>query len=67
MDVNENDLKKYNPLSKENLSLDDSKFNKFISLLKRVKGHYLFLVMASKFQTENLCHEIVNKLNIPYA
>ena len=69
MDVNENDLKKYNPIiEKENSSLDDSKFKKFISLLKKSKRPLFIFGNGIKIsKVENLCHEIVNKLNIPYA
>ena len=69
MDVNENDLKKYNNVEKkEDLKLDETKFDEFISLLEKSKRPLFIFGNGIKIsKTENLCQQIVNKFNIPYS
>ena len=69
MDISENDLKKFNSIEKkEDLKLDESKFSEFVSLLENSKRPLFIFGNGIKIsKTENLCQQIVNKFNIPYA
>lgn len=69
MDINENELKKYDfKIKEESLKLDESKFDEFLSLLKKSKRPLFIFGNGIKIsKTENLCEEIVNKFNIPYS